>query len=54
MDGAVEPPGALASTAALINNYANGIAMMGFCAEIALLCSLDYKWMIRETIRPSP
>jgi hypothetical protein len=29
MDGAVGPPGALALAAALVNNYANGIAMAG-------------------------
>jgi hypothetical protein len=31
MGGALEPPGALALAAALVNNYANGIAMDGFC-----------------------
>jgi len=30
MDGALEPPSALASAAALVNNYANGIAKDGF------------------------
>jgi hypothetical protein len=30
MDGAWEPPAALALAAALVNNYANGIAMAGF------------------------
>jgi len=29
MDGAWEPPAALALAAALVNNYANGIAMAG-------------------------
>jgi hypothetical protein len=29
MDGAWEPPAALALAAALVNNYANGIAMVG-------------------------
>jgi hypothetical protein len=29
MDGALEPPAALALTAALVNNYANGIAIAG-------------------------
>jgi hypothetical protein len=30
MDGALKPPSALASAAALVNNYANGIAMAAF------------------------
>jgi hypothetical protein len=30
MGGALEPPSELASAAALVNNYANGIAMVGF------------------------
>lgn len=30
MGGALEPPAALALAAALVNNYANGIAMVGF------------------------
>jgi len=34
MDGALEPPSALASTVALVDNYANGIAMAAFCAEL--------------------
>jgi hypothetical protein len=29
MGGALEPPAALALAAALVNNYANGIAMAG-------------------------
>jgi hypothetical protein len=30
MGGALEPPGALASAAALVNNYANGIEKVAF------------------------
>ncbi len=36
MGGALEPPGALALAAALVNNYANGIAKIAFWPQIAL------------------
>jgi hypothetical protein len=53
MGGGLEPPGALASAAALVNNYANGIANGGLLDPNCITIAYISQRTIRETLRPS-
>ena len=53
MGGALEPPSVLASAAALVNNYANGIAKVGLLAPNCITIAYISQRTIRETLRPS-
>jgi hypothetical protein len=53
MGGALEPPSALASAPALVNNYANGIANGGLLDPNCITIAYISQRTIRETLRPS-